>query len=154
MTLSRRTNHTILARETAYNGVVFRSRTEAQWAIVLDQLGYKWQYEPRVFRTPEGGYLPDFRVLDTRPWWIEVKGPEPIERDYVRAAEVVRQTKMKFRFFVGWLPSAPSHGVLRTRVLRGKRWYPADWSVPAGAKKLDAALRLAESYDFNMLWSL
>jgi hypothetical protein len=151
--LSRQTNHTYAARPTTYGTVTFRSRLEARWAVVFDELGFDWQYEPRPFRTKEGGYLPDFRILGVKPWWIEVKGPEPIERDYVRAAEVVRQTRQKFRFLVGPIPSAPSHGVIVTRILQGKTWRPAEWSVPVGARRLDVALNRAATIDFDLPWS-
>lgn len=151
--LSRKTNHTYAAKETMYAGVTFRSKLEAKWAVMLDTLGMRWEYEPKCFGTPEGGYLPDFFVKSPSPFWIEVKGPEPIERDYVRAMYVVKQTKQKFRFLVGPVPEPPSHGILRTRVLQGSVWRPADWRMPAGATKLDAALKIALSYDFEMLWS-
>lgn len=154
--LSRRTNHTYASKETDYAGVHFRSRLEARWALLFDALGVPWQYEPRCFRTPEGGYLPDFLVGVRSPWWLEIKGPEPIERDYVRARHVVAQTGQKFRFLVGPIPKAPSHGILRTRVLptpRARVWRPADWQTPWSAARLDAALTRAETYDFDLPWS-
>lgn len=126
-----------------------RSQLEAQWAVVFDALGLTWEYEPRTFRTPEGGYIPDFRIVMKRPWWLEIKGPEPIERDYVRASHVVRQTGQKFRFLVGSVPAPPSHGVLRTRVLVGRVWRPADWSTPWGAARLDAALTAGAAFRFD-----
>lgn len=152
-TLSRQTNHTYASKVTTYAGVTFRSRLEARWALLFDTVGIPWQYEPRCFRTPEGGYLPDFLVGKVRPFWLEIKGPEPIERDYVRARHVVGQTKQKFRFLVGPIPKPPSHGILRTRVLQGQTWRPADWQTPWTAGRLDAALIRAGSYDFDLPWS-
>jgi hypothetical protein len=146
-TLSRKTNHTYAAKPTTYRGTTYRSKLEARWAVLFDVLGLPFEYEPKCFRTPEGGYLPDFYVLAPRPFWLEIKGPEPIERDYVRARHVVKQTKAKFRFLVGPLPAAPSRGILRTRILRGETWRPADWRVPTTG--LDAALTTASSYDFE-----
>lgn len=147
--LDRQTNHTYAAKETVYGGVTFRSRLEARWAIVFDTLEIKWEYEPRYFRTEEGGYLPDFLIHSKRRFWVEVKGPEPIARDYVRAAAVGRQTNQKFRFFVGPIPNPPSHGVLRTRVLSGAKWRPADWETPWGGTRLDNALRASLAYSFE-----
>lgn len=72
--------------ETLYKGYRFRSRLEARWAVFLDTLGVKWEYEPEGFELPSGRrYLPDFKVNchGTRgecydkpsfPLYIEVKG--------------------------------------------------------------------------------
>lgn len=49
--------------ETIYKGYKFRSRLEARWAVFLDALGVKWEYEPEGFKLPNGKwYLPDFKV--------------------------------------------------------------------------------------------
>lgn len=53
---------TIAVIQTAYRGVLFRSRLEARWAVFFTSLGLDWQYEPEGFETPVGRYLPDFRV--------------------------------------------------------------------------------------------
>ena len=70
--------------ETIYNGYRFRSRLEARWAVFLDCLGVKYEYEPEGFEMPDGTrYLPDFRVMchasrgadcEPFPLYIEVKG--------------------------------------------------------------------------------
>lgn len=66
----------IKAIETKYKGYRFRSRLEARWAIVFDELEIEWQYEPEGFKLSSGEwYLPDFRVK----WgpfkaWVEIKG--------------------------------------------------------------------------------
>lgn len=53
----------IKAIETIYKGYRFRSRLEARWAVFLDALGVRWEYEPEGFVLPSGRrYLPDFRV--------------------------------------------------------------------------------------------
>lgn len=147
--LSRETNHTFKSKTGTYRGHDMRSQLEAQWAVCFDTLGVPWEYEPRLFRTPEGGYLVDFLVGKARPFWLEIKGPEPTERDYVRAAHVVRVTGQKFRFLVGSLPEPPSHGILRTRVLQGRVWRPADWRTPWGARQLDAALAAGRAFRFE-----
>lgn len=147
--LARGTNHTFKSKPVLYRGHQMRSRLEARWAMVFDALGIAWQYEPHCFRTKEGGYLPDFRLVLARPCWLEIKGPEPIERDYVRAREVQRQTGEKLRFLVGTLPAPPSHGVLRTRILAPSgRWSPAYWRL-APARTLDVALTAGISARFE-----
>lgn len=66
---------TIQAINTCYAGHYFRSRLEARWARVFDDLGLRWEYEPQGYRVGEKGrpYLPDFQLPDVG-WWIEVKG--------------------------------------------------------------------------------
>jgi len=75
----------IKAIETEYNGYRFRSRLEARWAVFLDALGVKYEYEPEGFELPSGKkYLPDFKVkchgkrgsCSDEPFdlYIEVKG--------------------------------------------------------------------------------
>lgn len=61
------------AIETHYAGCRFRSRLEARWAVVLDAMGLRWQYEPEGFEL-DGGvrYLPDFYLPD-REMWLEIK---------------------------------------------------------------------------------
>ena len=75
---------TIKPIETIYHGYRFRSRLEARWAVFLDSLGVKYEYEPEGFKLPDGSmYLPDFRVMchasrgqdcEPFPLYIEVKG--------------------------------------------------------------------------------
>jgi hypothetical protein len=52
-----------------------RSRLEAAYAQMLDTVGFRWTYEPRVFADGNGQYLPDFQITrpDGRPWFVEVK---------------------------------------------------------------------------------
>jgi hypothetical protein len=59
-------------KPTEYNGHVFRSRLEAQWAYFLDRSGLKWIYEPQRLTLSDGAkYVPDFFLGDC---WLEVKG--------------------------------------------------------------------------------
>lgn len=71
----------IKARPSIYNGIPMRSRLEARVAAWLDSLGVLWEYEPVAFASPDGQYLPDFRLVpvhDSRPIarqiYLEVKG--------------------------------------------------------------------------------
>jgi hypothetical protein len=139
--MSLKTNHTIKALETKYNGHKFRSRTEARWSIYFDVLRIKYEYESKWFRTKEGGYLPDFFV-SCRPLpkgvWLEIKGPEPVERDYVRAREVIRQTDIPLFFLVGSVPieALPQGLAIRTYVGSKDVWTSAFWSLPAWPQSL------------------
>jgi hypothetical protein len=78
---------------TTYAGCRFRSRLEARWAVVFDQLGIGWEYEPEAFHTSAGPYLPDFRVripqikASGHSQWFEVKPPgAPLDRRHAALA--------------------------------------------------------------------
>lgn len=43
---------------TMYAGIQFRSRLEATWAAMFDNLGIRWEYEP----VDLDGYIPDFVI--------------------------------------------------------------------------------------------
>lgn len=79
------------AIETHYAGCRFRSRTEARWAVFLDALGLKWEYEREGFELPSGRYLPDFWIPE---WgvWMEVKGGEPTEAEQTLTYELAEAT--------------------------------------------------------------
>lgn len=68
--------------ETLYNGIRFRSRLEARWAVFFDALEIKWEYEPEAYSLPSGNYLPDFFLPGQGdgegPMHLEVK-PFPCE---------------------------------------------------------------------------
>lgn len=67
----------IEAKPTAYAGVNFRSRLEASWAAMWDQLGWKWEYEPFDMR----GWTPDFLLMGAVPILVEVKPLASIDLD-------------------------------------------------------------------------
>jgi hypothetical protein len=63
---------------TYYKGITFRSRLEARWAIILNQLGIAWEYEPEAiviegYGESDFSYLPDF-YLPAADAFLEVKG--------------------------------------------------------------------------------
>lgn len=52
---------TVKAIDTLYNGLYFRSRLEAKWAVFFDVAGMQYRYEPEGYDLGEHGYyLPDF----------------------------------------------------------------------------------------------
>jgi len=55
---------------TMYEGVLMRSRTEARWAALFDDLGWEWAYEP--IDLP--GWIPDFVLsFPYAPLLVEIK---------------------------------------------------------------------------------
>lgn len=61
--------YTIQPIETKYRGTIFRSRLEAKWAVMFDNLGWQWSYEPVEF----SGWFPDFAIHGENTVWVEVK---------------------------------------------------------------------------------
>lgn len=78
--------------DTYYAGHHFRSRLEARWATVFNDLGLRWEYEPQGYLVGEHRrpYLPDFYLTDIG-WWIEVKG-DPGRLDVSLLADAVHPT--------------------------------------------------------------
>ena len=69
------------AIETEYNGILFRSRLEARWAIFFDALKLDWVYEPDCFVLSNNQkYTPDFYIpkyklyIEVKPslWWQNI----------------------------------------------------------------------------------
>jgi len=83
----------IKAIETEYAGCLFRSRSEARWAVFFDRMGVEWEHEPEGFETSAGKYLPDFRISIPQiknygyHQWFEVKPPNsPIDARHAALA--------------------------------------------------------------------
>jgi hypothetical protein len=93
-------NPQIQAIPTHYDGIKFRSRAEARWAVFFKTLGIKYHYEPEGFVLPSGPYLPDFHIphLDC---YIEIKGAEPTSQDIDKASELATATGKKVYVFWG-----------------------------------------------------
>jgi hypothetical protein len=60
------------AIETRYRGYRFRSRLEARWAVFMDALGVRWEFEPEGYDLDGERYLPDFWLPDLRAF-LEIK---------------------------------------------------------------------------------
>lgn len=59
---------------TTYNGVEYRSRLEARWAVFFDELGIRHYYEYEGFDLDGRWYVPDFYLPDVRGgMYCEVK---------------------------------------------------------------------------------
>lgn len=78
--------------ETLYRGYRFRSRMEARWAVFMDHLGVKFDYEPEAYALPSGGYLPDFFVPELDAY-IEIKNPEVKDRDDRKILDLASATR-------------------------------------------------------------
>lgn len=88
---------------TTYNGVLYRSRTEARWAFFLEHIEVRWSYESEGFELPSGRYLPDFWLPDTAGGcFVEIK-PEraPTARERLMCAELSRASGRPVFMFCG-----------------------------------------------------
>lgn len=85
----------IRSLQTRYGGVVYRSRTEARWALAFDALGIRFDYEPEGFLVRSGAYLPDFRLPDLR-MFFEVKGQEPTAEEAAKCEELAIAAEYDF----------------------------------------------------------
>lgn len=92
---------TIKPIETRYKGYRFRSRLEARWAVYLDAVGLRYEYEPEGFTLENGErYLPDFWLPDVNSW-AEVKPTVLTPEELVRCAFLVRGTGYQCVLLVG-----------------------------------------------------
>lgn len=98
---------------TRYNGITYRSKTEAKWAYYWDQLKVTFDYEDQGFLTDGSAYLPDFAVYAAcGTIWAEVKP------DWLSDEEGIA----KFRKFAAQRPQ-PSRAVLLIGPPRAERVY-------------------------------
>jgi hypothetical protein len=78
--------------ETSYKGYRFRSRLEARWAVLLDQLKITWLYEHQGYKTENGLYLPDFWLPELNTF-LEVKALKPTPDEWAKLESVVNAQK-------------------------------------------------------------
>jgi len=109
-------NHALLAIDrieaipTPYGGYVFRSRSEARWAVFFDTLGIEYEYEPRSFDLgpPCGWYLPDFWAPRIHSGsWVEIKGQEPTAMEAMKAVRLCQKTGAMTLLFAGMFDVMP-----------------------------------------------
>lgn len=100
MTQFTRGGEPMKAIETEYAGVLFRSRTEARWAVFFDALGVRWRYEHEGYELAHGRYLPDFWLPDLKTW-VEIKGQAPTDNEWELCSELATATGHRAVLFVG-----------------------------------------------------
>ena len=69
---------------TMYRGVLMRSRTEARWAALFDEMDWDWSYEP--IDLP--GWIPDFVLkFPYAPLLVEIKSTSEDFKDAMEKAD-------------------------------------------------------------------
>jgi hypothetical protein len=98
------------AIETRWKGWRFRSRTEARWAVFLEELGIGFEYEAEGYCLPSGAYLPDFLITAvpdlpagsvTQRMFLEVKPEIPTPDEQDRAAQLARASGLPVLVAIG-----------------------------------------------------
>lgn len=104
---------------TVYNGIQFRSRTEARWALFFDCIDAKYLYEPQLFPFEPHWYLPDFLLPDANTW-IEVKGKDPSGEEIFKVKQLCTKTEQPALIVVGTPREERSYIKLLLHILYGK----------------------------------
>jgi hypothetical protein len=84
--------YNIASIETRYNGVIYRSRLEARWAVFFDVIGVRHIYEPGTYN----GYLPDFALLNCPAKVIEIKPSQPTFEELDKISQVPAEMSALF----------------------------------------------------------
>lgn len=80
----------IAAIPTVWNGIKYRSRTEARWAVFFQELNITARYEGEYFKLSNGtNYLPDF-YLPEFDVFLEVKpdSDDLVTEEWVKAQQL------------------------------------------------------------------
>lgn len=94
-------NKIIKAIPATYNGIEYRSRTEARWAVFFDLIGVGFDYEREGYQTKRGWYVPDFWIPECK-CWIEIKGTDQDHNEHIeKLREVCYETDSYGFVFVG-----------------------------------------------------
>lgn len=93
--------------ETEFQGVRYRSRLEARWAVFMTALGIDFKYEPDGYT--QGGicYLPDF-YLPQHDYWLEIKPDLPDADAQGKASMLAENTQKPVFILYGDIPSGES----------------------------------------------
>lgn len=86
--------------ETTYNGIKYRSRTEARWAIFFDKLGWNAEYEAEGYDLDGEWYLPDFFVPEINSFCL-IKGKEIDYKERCKARKLAIQTQKNIVVLIG-----------------------------------------------------
>lgn len=91
------------ARRTRFAGIVYRSQTEARWAVFFLHMDIEFEYEEEHFDLNGLWYRPDF-WLPRQNCWLEVKGPFPTQKEREKARRLAAQTGKNVYISFGDIP--------------------------------------------------
>jgi len=97
--------------QTEYNGLHFRSRLEARWAVFFDSCGVAYQYEPEGYNLGQlGFYLPDFYLPELN-LIVEVKPEEMITKAVEDKLAMVCQLTGAWGTILGNIPRERTNSI-------------------------------------------
>lgn len=104
----------VSAIETEFRGTLFRSRTEARWAVFFHALGISYAYEPERLNLSSGeSYLPDFFLADFDAYFEVKPSSESIVTDECVRARTLSRDRPKQRVWLAMgAPDADRGNVL------------------------------------------
>jgi len=91
------TNYYITPIQTRYKGFHFRSRLEARFAVLLDEMDIDWKYEDEGYKLGKTEkYLPDFiiKIGNGDDFYIEVKPEYPTIEEINKMSNLCRGKQM------------------------------------------------------------
>lgn len=141
----------IKAIETSYKGYRFRSRLEARWAVFFDHLGLRWEYEPEGFELGGGvRYLPDFKLVDGCPTWVEIKGGRPTTTELNKLSKLCELT-CEYGILIHGQPGAHGFAWFHKEGHRDDESYEGQWNEAFGTcwREYEHALIAAKSARFE-----
>lgn len=144
--------------DTEYKGYLFRSRLEARYAVMFDELGWTWEYEKEGYELKSGRYLPDFWFPDIE-CFAEIK-PEGI----ILNRDIERIVELSYNFPVILFEGAPEsrsylyfyegHQTECIPVELSNKYYPFFWSDyfdKKHFKETGIAIKVAKQKRFEFL---
>src|SRR5688500_2604834 len=118
---------TIPSIPTDYNGILFRSRLEARWAVFMDALKLEYRYEPKQFRLPSGNYTPDF-LLPQYNVWLEIKPTAPDAEAIHKVTALAKQVNNRVYLLAGEVEMPANKNVLPGLQFQPNgSWLPGFW---------------------------
>jgi len=102
------------AIRTEYQGITFRSQTEARWAVFFDRIGVTYKYEPERIQLSSGEiYIPDFYIKDFEAYFEVKPSNEQIVSEECRKARLLSHDKPGQRVWLSiGAPAAKSPKIL------------------------------------------
>lgn len=104
----------IKAIPAEFNGIKYKSRLEARWAVFFDALGIQSLYEYEGYQLPSSWYLPDFYIPSMNAWF-EVKPTEFTKHEELLCKELSAATRKRVVMLSGDVTyrDTPFNGFIR-----------------------------------------
>lgn len=102
------------AIETEYEGVKYRSRTEARWAVFLEHLGLHFDYEKQLVTLSSGEkYLPDFFIHEFNAYFeVKPSNEDVVTEECSKARILAKDSKEHPVWLAMGPPSAEQANIL------------------------------------------